>query len=999
MKRFKTRQIALCVAAAIASAAFAPVSFAASFSDTAGHWAEEAINVWSDRGVIQGFDGMFNPNDYVTRAEAASILSGAVGYIDEAGDDFADVAEDAWYAPAVKKASAAKAINGDGTGLFRPNDQITREEAAVIFANAFGIPQNADVSAFSDAEEIADWAKGYVGGMTEAGYLSGDDGAYRPKRALTRAEMVTILNNMVKTYIDQAGTYTQNNTNGGIILVKAGGVTLNTVSADGIVISPAVGSGSVTIQNAVMKRELKNLAPDAKVQTVGTSVSLPGMNTGSGGISTGGSGGSGGGTTGAQKSSKITVDAVADDEELMGMLPAEFMENISVSGNTDVRIRGTLKYVTGLTAYNEEEPAEQNGYFLALRIKPSNSTSKMNLRILDKNYGKSDLVDGAITIFRRVDAQLFSKGFTIEYDADGSDKSYKETTYSVNLGALVREPSAQLVPVDDDTKLLGDEKASDLMDGVRIEKKSGSGLFSTFEFNASGTLKYYKNYTEFSDSKNEQEGNYLVVRLIPKVLTDDIVVTIQGVRDKNDPNKNKKTFTKDDFEEDGSLITIWHITDKLIDNGDKLQYEVDYDGSGDAFLPEGYIIDVQDLEREVVLPLSFAAAPTETAAFDQGFTQKDFVRSFRLTTPTAEDQDLKATGALRYVENTGFAPGTEQDSGHFVILEITPDDKLWSTRGEIEVNYGDYSKVYGNGDLDGNGKLNVPVRADDAKNGGLIVFLRPNGVDTVSSDIVRFAIDFSGVTLLEKPDITVSAAPMDKEAWNGKTQADFVEDGFEITDVNVEDGFDFRAAGTLKYAEETGYWPDDDRNNGHFVILEITPAAEWDTENGTITREYLGVDEDWASRTYQNDSLEDGKLYLCVRVDDINQEQGLLITVDLDGEGTVYEAKDYIIDFYDILEALKNESQEPEPEPEPEPGEGGETTEPETNPDETAGEEESSTPDPDVDADADGGSALTEDTTVKEAEQPTKTGTSGGSGGSGGSRSWNETLLEEIAAE
>ena len=994
MKRFKTRQIALCVAAAIASAAFAPVSFAASFSDTAGHWAEEAINVWSDRGVIQGFDGMFNPNDYVTRAEAASILSGAVGYIDEAGDDFTDVAEDAWYAPAVKKASAAKAINGDGTGLFRPNDQITREEAAVIFANAFGIPQNADVSAFSDAEEIADWAKGYVGGMTEAGYLSGDDGAYRPKRALTRAEMVTILNNMVKTYIDQAGTYTQNNTNGGIILVKAGGVTLNTVSADGIVISPAVGSGSVTIQNAVMKRELKNLAPDAKVQTVGTSVSLPGMNTGSGGISTGGSGGSGGGTTGAQKSSKITVDAVADDEELMGMLPAEFMENISVSGNTDVRIRGTLKYVTGLTAYNEEEPAEQNGYFLALRIKPSNSTSKMNLRILDKNYGKSDLVDGAITIFRRVDAQLFSKGFTIEYDADGSDKSYKETTYSVNLGALVREPSAQLVPVGDDVTLLGDEKASDLMDGVRIEKKSGnSTLFNNYEFNATGNLKYYENYTEFSDVKKDQEGNYLAVRLIPKVVTDDIAITIEGISD-------PKTFSKEDLEEDGSLITIWRITDELVESRDQIIYWVDYDGAGTVFPQEGYILDVQDLEREVVLPLSFAAAPAETAAFDQGFVQKDFVRSFRLSLPTAADQDkeikdLKATGVLRYVENTGFAPGTEQDSGHFVILEITPNE--WTAKGQILVEYGDHSDLYDNSDLDEDGKLNLCVRADDAKNSVLSVYLYENGENTVSP--TRFDIDFSGVTLLEKPDITVSAAPMDKEAWNGKTQADFVEDGFEITDVNVEDGFDFRAAGTLKYAEETGYWPDDDRNNGHFVILEITPAAEWDTENGTITREYLGVDEDWASRTYQNDSLEDGKLYLCVRVDDINQEQGLLITVDLDGGGTVYEAKDYIIDFYDVLEALKNESQEPEPEPEPEPGEGGETTEPETNPDETAGEEESSTPDPDVDADADGGSALTEDTTVKEDEQPTKTGTSGGSGGSGVSGSRNETLPEEIAAE
>ena len=50
-------------------------AMAASYSDTKGHWGEQAINEWSDYGVIQGSNGLFRPNDAITRAELAKILS------------------------------------------------------------------------------------------------------------------------------------------------------------------------------------------------------------------------------------------------------------------------------------------------------------------------------------------------------------------------------------------------------------------------------------------------------------------------------------------------------------------------------------------------------------------------------------------------------------------------------------------------------------------------------------------------------------------------------------------------------------------------------------------------------------------------------------------------------------------------------------------------------------------------------------------------------------
>ena len=899
MKRFKTKQIALCVAAALAASAAVPAAFAASFSDTEGHWAENAINVWSDRGVIQGFDGLFNPNAYVTRAEAASILAGAIGYTDEEGTVFTDVADDAWYAVVVKKASAAKAINGDGTGLFRPNDQITREEAAVIFANAFGIEANADLSAFSDAEDVAAWAKGAVGGMTAAGYLSGDNGAYYPKRALTRAEMVTILNNMVKTYIDQSGTYTQNNTNGGIILVKAGGVTLNSVSVDGIVISPAVGNGTVVIQNATTKRQLKNLAPDANIQTTNSNVSgLPGMNTGSGGISNAGGGGGGGGSSSSsEKYSKMTVDRVLPDTNLSGKRPEDLMEDMTVLNNDYVaKVKGTLKYVTGFTEYSDK-PAEQNGYFIAFRIVPGSAkTSKLDITLeapdYSKSFGNNDLTEGSLVILRRVDSKLLSRGFTCNIDLDGNGNAYRSTKYTIDLSGVKLEPSIQLLPVDDTAQLLGEEKASDLMENIEIEKKSKNNI----EFNATGSLKYYSGYKAFSDVKKEQSGNYLAVRMIPKIVTDDMTVTITGT--------TTKTFSKKEnpevFEEDGSLITIWRVTEALKEKN--IAYQIDYDGSGTAFAQESYILDIVDvelLEQEKIPALAFAAAPMEKEAWNK--TQADFVKEFRLST-NKDKEHYVADGALRYVEKTGYWPGNERDNGHFVILEITPDPEKWrpavSTITRTYLGCGEDwgTHTYSNGDLE-EGKLYLCVRTEDInKELGFEVTVDFDGEEGQGIPEI-FTIDFANVEELPAQMISISSASDNQEAWN-KTQADFVED-FAITDRDVRDGFDLKAAGTMKFAEGTGYWPDDERDNGHFVILEITPAEGWDAEAGTITREYVGRDEEWAARTYGNDSLEDGRLYLCVRADDI-LDGGLKISIDLDGDGETFEAQSFVIDFAEV---------------------------------------------------------------------------------------------------
>lgn len=876
MKKFHTKQFALCLAAVLTIGTFVPAVSAAEFGDTAGHWAEEAINTWSDRGVIQGYDGNFYPNDQVTRAQTASILSAAIGYISEDGKDFTDVAPDAWYYTAVKKASAVGAINGDDTGAFRPEDPVTREEAAVIFANAFGVTQNTDVSAFADSGDMADWAKGYVGGMSAAGYIQGSDGMYRPKDYLTRAEIVTILNSMVRTYIDRAGTFTQTNTNGGIALVKAGGVILNTIRVDGIVISPAVGSGAVTISNATTNRALLNLAPNAQVSTSGTSVSD--YVAAVGGVATGGGGG-GGGSASSGKSSTLSVDVFDETDEISGKLVSELMTDVEITGSTTIHVNGTLKYVSNFTEYSDD-PKEQNGYFVALKVKPS-TTSKMNLEIQAyeyyKDYDKNDLVDNDYAvILLRVTDKIKKNGITCTVDRDGSGTEYKETNYTINLSRLRLEPSISLEAVTDADKLFGDEVASDIMTDITIKQKTNEDN----EFNVSGDLYYYE-YPAFSDNTKEQKGHYLAVKLVPKVITEDMTVTLIGADEKT----ISKAETPEAFEEDGSLIVVWRITEALQEDPGELTFRVDYDGAGSAYTAKNYKLDIVDLyltPKNIIPAAEVIEAPAGTS-FGDSLTQADLGKEFSVEIDSKKKTYI-AEGTLYYMEETGYAPGDERDNGHFVVLQITPDydtERWVFGKGSITVTYtgvdADWAETTYTEDNFRNDVLTLPVRLEDVTEDGLAITVNfgSNKVDPET-----LTVDFSQVVLLEKPlaGIYVGSLP----DYIGELQTEREDDLFTWV---VTGDMDYTADGVLPLR----------------VVLE----SIW-TADGTITVEY--PDTEIAAENYTDADLTEGALSLNILMDNLLQTDTLLITVDVDGDGEA-TAQVYTVDV-SAIQTLLQESKD-----------------------------------------------------------------------------------------
>lgn len=108
------------------------------FADTAGHWANNYICRLATAGVVNGNgDGTFSPDEKITRGHAAIMACNmllACGIKMREAADFTDTV-DADSRNHIKTLRAYGIVNGDGDNTFKPNDNITRGQAAIIIAN------------------------------------------------------------------------------------------------------------------------------------------------------------------------------------------------------------------------------------------------------------------------------------------------------------------------------------------------------------------------------------------------------------------------------------------------------------------------------------------------------------------------------------------------------------------------------------------------------------------------------------------------------------------------------------------------------------------------------------------------------------------------------------------------------------------------------------------------------------------------------------------------
>ena len=157
----------------------------------------ESMDWAAENGIIKGMeDGSLNPEGIVTRAQLAAMMT-RFAETEPKGNagTYADVDEDDWFYPYVISMSSAGIMIGD-SGLWRPEDDVTREEAVTAVVRLLGIEnETAAESEFIDKEDISGWAVACINTASENGLIDPDDSVFRPNEAITRSELAEVLYN------------------------------------------------------------------------------------------------------------------------------------------------------------------------------------------------------------------------------------------------------------------------------------------------------------------------------------------------------------------------------------------------------------------------------------------------------------------------------------------------------------------------------------------------------------------------------------------------------------------------------------------------------------------------------------------------------------------------------------------------------------------------------------------------------------------------------------
>jgi hypothetical protein len=180
------------------------ISNSYAFTDINNNWAKDYINQLYNNGILFAKQpGLYKPSDDISRAEFAAYLVNALKLDSQAsGVTFKDIKDSSDYASFIKTAAAYKLITGDPQGYFKPNEPITRQDAATIMGRAINL-LDMDYEALSEPEfvdvnQVSDYAKNAVRLIYNMEIMTGKPGnLFEPKSLTTRAEVSKILDNFI----------------------------------------------------------------------------------------------------------------------------------------------------------------------------------------------------------------------------------------------------------------------------------------------------------------------------------------------------------------------------------------------------------------------------------------------------------------------------------------------------------------------------------------------------------------------------------------------------------------------------------------------------------------------------------------------------------------------------------------------------------------------------------------------------------------------------------
>ena len=173
------------------------------FTDTEDHWAENAIENVTARGIFNGVGNeQFAPNVTTNRAMLVTVLHNLESNPEQSFDgDFNDVADDAWYAESVKWAAQNGIVSGVGNNNFAPEDTLTREQMVTMLYRYAGSPKVEGNAAgqFSDSDQISGYARDAMNWAISKGIVNGvGNNTLAPQGQATRAQLAIVITKLMQ---------------------------------------------------------------------------------------------------------------------------------------------------------------------------------------------------------------------------------------------------------------------------------------------------------------------------------------------------------------------------------------------------------------------------------------------------------------------------------------------------------------------------------------------------------------------------------------------------------------------------------------------------------------------------------------------------------------------------------------------------------------------------------------------------------------------------------
>lgn len=172
------------------------------FADVpSSYWAGAYIAELSRRNILEGFsDGSFQPDQPITRAQFASLISKAFAKPKTRPSiAFRDIEPEYWARQTIEESVQTGFLSGYPNGVFQPNQQISVVQLQTALVTGLNLqpqtPVSQTLARFEDANQVPKWAQAKVAAAVESGLISGFPTPQKltPNRVATRADAAALI--------------------------------------------------------------------------------------------------------------------------------------------------------------------------------------------------------------------------------------------------------------------------------------------------------------------------------------------------------------------------------------------------------------------------------------------------------------------------------------------------------------------------------------------------------------------------------------------------------------------------------------------------------------------------------------------------------------------------------------------------------------------------------------------------------------------------------------